>query len=181
MIESVVDAKNWATSARGGDLGKPISPGAKARTDARKSSTTGARSTKESRSNRSSFVEGCLQNPSRRSRPAAANRLVQKFRPGGQAGENGFFGRFSTRPTPNPHNPGCAGGPRSITVRSGQQNQSEYQPDGYSKEQILMFEENPRYSELAKNVKQILNQKKKLVRFYKLKMKVWLVVLDGQI
>jgi hypothetical protein len=44
-----------------------------------------------------------------------------------------------------------------------------------------MFEENPRYSELAKNVKQILNQKKKLVRFYKLKMKVWLVVLDGQI
>jgi hypothetical protein len=29
---------------------------------------------------------------------------------------NGLFGRFSARPTPDPSNPGCAGGPRSITV-----------------------------------------------------------------
>lgn len=35
-------------------------------------------------------------------------------RPGG----NGLFGQFFARPTPDPYNPGCAGGPRSITVLS---------------------------------------------------------------
>ena len=35
-------------------------------------------------------------------------------RPGG----NGLFGRFTPKPTPDPHNPGCAGGPRSIPVLS---------------------------------------------------------------
>lgn len=35
-------------------------------------------------------------------------------RPGG----NGLFGQFSACPTPDPYNPGCAGGPRSITVLS---------------------------------------------------------------
>ena len=108
------------STKKGGGLGKPSSPGAKARADARKDPTTGARLPKESRSNGGFFVEGLLQNPSRRSRPAAANRLAQKFRPGGQAGGNGFFGRFSTRPTPNPHNPECGGGPKSVTVVSSQ-------------------------------------------------------------
>ena len=39
-------------------------------------------------------------------------------RPGG----NGLFGQFSPRPTPDFSNPGCGGGPRSVTVLSGQQN-----------------------------------------------------------
>ena len=36
-------------------------------------------------------------------------------------------------------------------VLSSQQNQNEYQPDGYSEEQIAMFEKNTRYSELTKD------------------------------
>lgn len=68
-------------------------------------------------------------------------------RPGG----NELFGRFTPKPTPDPHNPGCAGGPRSITVLSSKRSQSDYQPDGYSEEQIQMYERNPRYSELAKD------------------------------
>ena len=35
---------------------------------------------------------------------------------------DGLFGRFTPQPTPDPHNPGCAGGPRSLTVLSGQRN-----------------------------------------------------------
>jgi len=30
---------------------------------------------------------------------------------------NGLFGRFSARPTPDFYNQGCSGGPRSLTVR----------------------------------------------------------------
>jgi len=75
--------------------------------------------------------------------------LAQQFQTGPVEGGNGLFGRFSARPTPDPYNPGCAGGPHSITVLSGQQNQSEYQPDGYSEEQILMFEKNPKSKEEA--------------------------------
>ena len=63
-----------------------------------------------------------MPNTSKRSRPAAANRLAQQFQTGPAEGGNGLFGRFSARPTTDPYNPGCAGGPRSITVLSGQRN-----------------------------------------------------------
>ena len=59
-----------------------------------------------------------MSNPSKRSRPAAANRLAQQFQTGPAEGGNGLFGQFTARPTPDPYNPGCAGGPRSITVLS---------------------------------------------------------------
>ena len=96
----------------GGDLGKGSSPGARARSDARKATKSGG----------SSFAEAWSSNHSNRSRPAAANRLAQQFQTGPAEGGNGLFGRFSARPTPDPSNPGCAGGPRSITVLSGQRN-----------------------------------------------------------
>jgi hypothetical protein len=43
-------------------------------------------------------------------------------RPGQGGNPNGLFGRFSATVTPDPYNPGCAGGPRSLTVLSGQRN-----------------------------------------------------------
>lgn len=67
-------------------------------------------------------AEAWVQNPSNRARPAAANRLAQQLQPGQAEGGNRLFGRFSARPTPDPSNPGCAGGPRSLTVLSGQRN-----------------------------------------------------------
>lgn len=48
-------------------------------------------------------------------------------------------------------NPGGGDGPRSSTTLSSKRSQSEYQPDGYSKEQIQMYKKDPRYSELAKD------------------------------
>ena len=101
----------------GGDLGKGSSPGARARSDARKAITNKPKAAK-SKPGGSSFAEAWLSNPSKRSRPAAANRLAQQFQSGPAEGGNGLFGRFSARPTPDPYNPGCAGGPRSITVLS---------------------------------------------------------------
>lgn len=44
--------------------------------------------------------------------------MAQQFQTGPVEGGNGLFGRFSARSTPDPYNPGCAGGPRSITVLS---------------------------------------------------------------
>jgi hypothetical protein len=105
----------------GGDLGKGSSPGARARSDARKAITNRPKAAK-SKPGGSSFAEAWAPNPSKRSRSAAANRLAQQFQTGQVEGGNGLFGRFSARPTPNPYNPGCAGGPRSITVLSGQRN-----------------------------------------------------------
>ena len=96
----------------GGDLGKGSNPGVRARSDARKATKSGG----------SIFVEGWSPNPSKRSRPAAANRLAQQFQTVPAENGNGLFGRFSARPTPDSLNPGCAGGPRSLTVRSGQRN-----------------------------------------------------------
>ena len=81
--------------------------------------------------------------------------MAHKLQPGQAEGGNGLFRRFLPQATPDPHNPGCAGGPRSVTVLSNQQSQSEYQPDGYSEEQIAMFEKNPRYSELEKDLQLI--------------------------
>jgi hypothetical protein len=103
------------------NLGKGSSPGARARSDARKASINRAKGAK-SKSGGSSFAEAWTQNPSKRSRPVATNRLAQQFQTGPAEGGNGLFGRFSARPTPDPSNAGCASGPRSITVLSGQCN-----------------------------------------------------------
>jgi len=54
----------------------------------------------------STFAEAWLQNPEKRSRTAAANRLAQQLQPGQAEGGNGLFGRFLARPTPDPYNPG---------------------------------------------------------------------------
>lgn len=94
----------------GGDLGKGSSPGARACSDARKAITNRPKAAKSG----SSFAEAWAPNTSKRSRPAAANRLAQQFQTGPVEGGNGLFGRFSARPTPDPYNPGCAGGPRSV-------------------------------------------------------------------
>ena len=101
----------------GGDLGKASNPGARARNDGRKAITNRPKAAK-SKPAGSSFAEAWTTNHSKRSRPAAANRLAQQFQTGPAEGGNGLFGRFSARPTPDPRNPGCAGGPRSITVLS---------------------------------------------------------------
>jgi len=91
------------------DLGKPSSPGSRARSDAR---TNRAKGPKKG----GVVAEAWLQNPSKRTRPAAANRLAKQLHEGG----NGLFGRFSARPAPDPRNPGCAGEPKSITALSSQ-------------------------------------------------------------
>jgi len=106
----------------GGDLGKGSSPGARARSDARKATANSRPKAAKSKAGGSSFAEALVPNTWKRSRPAAANRLAQQFQTGPAEGGNGLFGRFSARPTPDPFNPGCAGGPRSITVLSGQRN-----------------------------------------------------------
>lgn len=106
------EALKSALEIRCGDLGKS-GPGPKAKADARRAKT---------KPGGSGFAEAWVQNPSNRARPAAANRLVQQLQPGQAEGGNGLFGRFSARPTPEPSNPRCAGGPRSITVLSGQRN-----------------------------------------------------------
>ena len=66
------------------------------------------------------FAESQVQNPSNRSRPAAADRLAQQFQTGQAKGEN----RFSARSTQNRYNPWCAGRSRSIVVLSGQGNKN---------------------------------------------------------
>ena len=108
----------------GGDLGKGSSPGARARNDARKVISNKPKAGK-SKPGGSSFAEAWSSNPSKRSRPAAANRLAQQFQTGPAEGGNGLFGRFSARPTPDPSDPGCAGGPRSITVLSQSKSSEE--------------------------------------------------------
>jgi hypothetical protein len=121
------EALKSALEVRCGDLGKS-GPGARAKADASRNAKAGKFSSG------STIIPGASGYV-----PQKTYCLSNKNRPP------------SCQPTPDPHNPGCAVGPRSITVLSGQQNQSEYQPDGYSKEQILIFEKNPRYSELAKD------------------------------
>lgn len=108
----------------GGDLGKGSNPGGRARSDARNAVTNKAKGRKGAKSEpgRNGFAEAWLQNPSNPLRPAAANRLAQQLQPGQAEGGNGLFGRFSLRPTLDPYNPGCASGPRSVTVLSGQRN-----------------------------------------------------------
>jgi hypothetical protein len=66
------------------------------------------------------------------------------------------FGRVPPKLGPNPGNPVGGNGPRSSTTLSSKRSQSEYQPDGYSEEQIQMYKKNPKYSELAKDPQLIL-------------------------
>ena len=118
--EPLLGSKDTVNQIRGGDLGKGSNPGARARSEARKAATNRAKgpNAAKSKPGGNSFAEAWSSNPSKRSRPAAANRLAQQFQSGPAEGGNGLFGRFSARPTPDPYNPGCAGGPRSITVLS---------------------------------------------------------------
>lgn len=112
----------------GGDLGKGSSPGARARSDARKAITNRPKAAR-SKPGGSGYAEAWSSNPSKRSRPAAANHLAQQFKTGPIEGGNGLFGRFSARPTPPPYNPGCAGGPRSLTVTGLTQNAGSEKKD----------------------------------------------------
>lgn len=84
-------------------LGKGSNPGARARSDAQRAANMKKNSGKSANSKSSSgsslFVEG-FQTPN-----------YSKRGPG-----DGILGQFGPKPGPNPSNPGCAGGPRSITV-----------------------------------------------------------------
>jgi hypothetical protein len=128
--------KDTVNQIRGGDLGKGSSPGARARSDARKAITNRAKGPKAAKSKPgpggSVFAQAWLQNPSNRARPAAANRLAQQFQSGQAEGGNGLCGRFSARPTPDSSNPRCSGGPRSLTVRGLTQNVGSEKKDPLS-------------------------------------------------
>ena len=125
VINEESSSSSIATQIRGGDLGKS-GPGAKARSDALKAAKNAnkPKAAKPKPGGRY-FAEAWSPNPSKRSRPAAANRLAQQFQTAPAEGGNGLFGRFSARPTPDPSNPGCAGGPRSITVRRQSKSSAE--------------------------------------------------------
>jgi hypothetical protein len=101
-------SKDIALQIKGGDLSKASNPGARASSDTRKAI--------KSKPGGNIFAQAWSSNPSKRSRPAAANRLAQQSEAGLVESGNGLFGRFSRRSTPDPYNPGCAGGPKSITV-----------------------------------------------------------------
>jgi hypothetical protein len=89
---------------RGGEWQPNFGPGPQAKADARKAGGNQTENSKagNSQSGGSPFAEAFTVEPKFLARP----------------GRNGLFGRFSPRPTPDPFNPGCAGGPRSITVLS---------------------------------------------------------------
>ena len=108
--EPLGGSKDTVNQIRGGDLDKGSSPGARARSDARKAITNRTKGPKAAKSKPggSPFAEAFTVEPKFPARP-------------GRNGD-GLFGRFTPQPTPDPHNPGCAGGPRSITVLSGQRN-----------------------------------------------------------
>ena len=76
--ESLLSSKDTVNQIRGGDLDKGSSPGARARNDARKATTNRAKdpNAAKSKPRGSSFAEAWSSNPSKRSRPAAANRLA---------------------------------------------------------------------------------------------------------
>nr|UZC30075.1 hypothetical protein [Entomoneis sp.] len=79
-----------------------------------------------------------------------ADAFPVRFRYPGQPGGLEPF-RVPPKLGPNPGNPVGGNGPRSSTTLSGKRSQSEYQPDGYSEEQIQIYKKNPKYSELAKD------------------------------
>ena len=111
---------------RGGDSSRPskFGPGSKAKGAAKRDFARRRNKLTSGRSSGSLFAESFSPKPLYGSRPAAANHLAQQFQPGQAEGGNGLFGRFSARPTLDPYNPGCAGGPRSIIVLSSQDNPS---------------------------------------------------------
>jgi hypothetical protein len=99
----------------GGDSSRPskFGPGSKAkgaakRDFARRQRRQTSNKPTSSKSSGSIFAEAFTVEPKFPARP-------------GRNGD-GLFGRFTPQLTPDPHNPGCAGGPRSITVLSGQRN-----------------------------------------------------------
>ena len=69
------------------------------------------------------------------------------------------FGRVPPKLWTDAHNPGRADGLQSKITLESKQSQSEYQPDGYSEEQIQIYEKNTRYSELAKDP-QLMDQER---------------------
>jgi hypothetical protein len=93
---------------RGGmDHSSKFGPGARARGDARRyrQQPKGSQLGKPKKRTGGGFVDAFSQQPPYTSKP------------GGMHGsDQGLFNRFSPRATPNFHNPGNAGGPRSITV-----------------------------------------------------------------
>ena len=97
---------------RGGEWQPKYGPGPRAKADARKAAANRAGNSKagNSQSGGSPFAEAFTVEPKFPARPGQ-NRWVRS--------------RFSPRPTPDPSNPGCAGGPRSITVLSGQRNSTK--------------------------------------------------------
>lgn len=96
----------------GGDLGKGSSPEVRVRSYARKTITNKPKDAK------SGFTDAWTPNTWKGSRPAGANRLAQQFQIDPVESDNGLFGLFSARLTLDPYNPGCAGGPRSLTIVS---------------------------------------------------------------
>jgi hypothetical protein len=122
---------------RGGEnLGK-AGPGPRAKADVKNAKV------------KSGVTQAWVQNSSQRSRPKAADQLGQQLTIGGSGSSSGFLDRLSPPSGPGPDY--CGRGPRSITVVSSQKGQTEYQPDGYSDEQMAMFEKHPNYLELAKD------------------------------
>jgi hypothetical protein len=82
------------------------------------------------------------------SRPGFNNPLAERF------------GLFNQKKPDQPYCPSAAG-PRSVTVVSSKRNQSAYQPDGYSDEQIQIYKKDPRYSELAQDP-QLMDQERSI-------------------
>ena len=109
--ELVPKGGQCTTIPRGGDNNQPgkpskFSPGSKAKGAAKRDFArrqTGKKPT-SGRSGGSPFAQAFTVEPKFPARPGR-NR-------------DGLLGRFSVQPTPDPYNPGCAGGPRSITVLS---------------------------------------------------------------
>ena len=109
--ELVPKGGQCTTIPRGGDNNQPgkpskFSPGSKAKGAAKRRQVGKTPTSRQS-------GEGFF---------ADAFTVELKFtaRPG--RNRDGLLGRFSAQPTPDPYNPGCARGPRSIIVLSGQRN-----------------------------------------------------------
>jgi hypothetical protein len=111
LAQAIESSKNTSATSifRGGDLGKGSSPGARAKSNPRAAVNKKVNDGKalKSKPGRKGVAEALTLNSFNIRRPAVLNCLLRKFQP---------------RPTLDPYNPGCAGGPRSITVLSGQSN-----------------------------------------------------------
>jgi hypothetical protein len=152
-IIRVVETSRVNSINRGGDLGKS-GPGPRAKADARRNAQAAKRD----------FARRQAGKPPT-SRQSGGGFFTDAFpvrpqypgRPGGLEP----FDRVPPKLGPNPGNPGGGNGPRSSPTLSSKRSQSEYQPDGYSEEQIQMYKKNPRYSELAKDP-QLMGQERSI-------------------